>query len=60
MSDDDRLFLHAHSALLHFRYDGLVDLDVRRDDGLRVQCHAFGIDKVIAEARRLLRCEECG
>ncbi len=56
ISDEVVQRMHDVDALVSFRSDGRVELEVRRDrDGLRVQCSAFGFDAAWREAEGLLK-----
>lgn len=54
---EDIEFLEQHEAVVHFAAGRKVGIDLRRPDGLRVQCSDWTIEKTIERARRLARGE---
>lgn len=56
MTEADIVWLHAHSAIVHYRDDGRVDVDVvRLRDGLRLQTSAHGWLEAMRSSRALIR-----
>ena len=55
--DTDVAWLDAHDAIVHW-HNGRIYVDVRREDGLRVQCNSLFSGVAINRARELVAKSE--
>ena len=53
LSSEDVAWLEKHRALLSFDDGKPLSIEIRRDDGLRVQCSDFDLTKLLKKAHQL-------